>query len=372
MLTTSTIKTNLPKFGFIMTQVAGHTTYFRTIKPLISSDSSIQSVWHEVHYFKAGGLLENIRAKLSFLPGYPFGILRASADLWQGLRREKYAALFLNSQEGIFFTPLIKRIPTIFDADATPLQIDRLEGYDNSEDYKFVANLKYKLFRNLVHSTRYITAWSEWARQSFITDYGMPPERVLINPPGVNLEVWHYTDRHDRLNENAPVRILFVGGDFRRKGGEFLLDWFKQQPEGKCVLDIVTREPVEPFEGVNLYYDMKPNTPALMKLYQEADIFVLPSLGECFGIATIEAMATGLPVIQSNVGGVHDIIQAGVNGFIIEPKSLEALDKVLQALINNPAKRLAMGLAGRKIAETKFDIAKNAQKLIQHLKAISL
>ena len=51
-------------------------------------------------------------------------------------------------------------------------------------------------------------------------------------------------------------------------------------------------------------------------LYQQADVFVLPSLAEAFGIATVEAMGCGLPVVVSDAGGTADIVDPGVNGYI--------------------------------------------------------
>ncbi|MDX1934758.1 MAG: glycosyltransferase family 4 protein [Capsulimonadales bacterium] len=354
-----------PTYGFIMTQVAGHTAFYRSIRPILSAEPGIRTVWNEVHYSRSGDRLDRLVARLPFLPAHPVNILRAVLDVRQGLRQGPYDALFLNSDEAIFFPERIRRIPTLFYADATPLLIDRMAAYHHPDDGKLVGGLKYRLFRQLVHRVRYVVAWSEWARQSFIEDYGVPPERTLLLPPGLDPATWRYFDRSGRAHRTP--RVLFVGGDFERKGGDLLLDWFKRQPTGSCELDVVTRDPVDPHPGMTVHYGMTPNSPALMALYTEADLFILPSRGECFGIATTEAMATGLPVIQTDVGGVRDIIEEGVNGFIIRPNDPDSMDRALQSLLQNRSLRLEMGRAGRDRAEERFNLARNARQILDYL-----
>jgi glycosyltransferase involved in cell wall biosynthesis len=360
--------TKLMNISFIMELVAGHTTHYHNLRKVISEDPGVKSEWYEVVYRKEGGWIEKIADRAKFLPYYPFGISRASLELYKSLRGPTPDAIFTNAHEAIFFNWKFKNIPTVYNTDATPLQIDNLEGYDNKEDIGPLAKLKYNLFRNFANSCRLITAWSEWARQSFIKDYGVPEDRVVINPPGIMLDYWQY---HERQEKEGPVRILFVGGDFKRKNGPALLEWFNEQPSGTCVLDIVTREQVEPQDGVFVHYNMKPNTPELMQLYRNADIFVLPSLGECFGIATVEAMATGLPVVVSDVGGTADIVDEGVNGYIIPAKNNRHLNAALQTLLTSPEKRRIMGLAGRQKVEERFDAAVNARKIVELLGQIS-
>jgi glycosyltransferase involved in cell wall biosynthesis len=371
LLTPNIKATDTCHVGFLTDMVAGHVTHYRNIQTVVAKDATVEPVYNEIVYHKEGAFLEKLHSKVSFLPYYPFGVYRAGSLILKALHNNNYDVIYTNARVGVFFTPYFKTTPTVYDSDVTPIQQDHLEGYAGKPDILPIEKFKKKLFRDYMHSTKLILAWSEWARQSFIKDYGIEPEKVVVSPPGINLDLWQFYNREARIDEKRPVRILFVGGDFKRKGGEFLLDWFRQQPKGICELDIVTREPVEPREGIRLYYNMKPNTPELMQLYKKADIFVLPSLGECFGIATLEAMATGLPVIQTDVGGVHDIINNGVNGFIIKPKNLQSLGQSLGSLISDPSKRIQLGKAGRTIVESKFNLRDKAQNVINHLKSVS-
>src|SRR5206468_3105070 len=119
--------------------------------------------------------------------------------------------------------------------------------------------------------------------------------------------LWRPPTSEPRQHNHVP-RILFVGGDFERKGGPLLLDWFRRAGRGRCELDVVTRAAVPSEPGVRIHRGIVGNSPEARSLFFAADVFVLPSLGECFGIASVEAMAAGLPVVTTDVGGSRDIV----------------------------------------------------------------
>jgi glycosyltransferase involved in cell wall biosynthesis len=86
------------------------------------------------------------------------------------------------------------------------------------------------------------------------------------------------------------------------------------------------------------------------------DIFVMPSLDEGFGVAALEAMAAGLPVIASAVGGLSELVQNGETGWLVPPAAPVDLAQRLSQLIHDSRKREAMGIAGRKRASDCFSI----------------
>jgi len=86
------------------------------------------------------------------------------------------------------------------------------------------------------------------------------------------------------------------------------------------------------------------------------DVFVLPSLWEGFGIALVEAMATGLPVIASNVDGIVEVVVDGITGVLVEPKDVEGLAKAIRCLLDDPTKRGRMGQAGRQRVMRRFSV----------------
>jgi len=91
---------------------------------------------------------------------------------------------------------------------------------------------------------------------------------------------------------------------------------------------------------------------ALITLYQAADVFCLPTYGEGMSNALLEAMAAGLPVISTAVGGHPEAVTDGVEGFLVEPRAIEPLVSTLSLLLTDPSLGRRMGAAGRRRAET--------------------
>jgi glycogen(starch) synthase len=106
----------------------------------------------------------------------------------------------------------------------------------------------------------------------------------------------------------------------------------------------------------------------LIDWYDRSDIMLVPSLWkEPFGLVIAEAMARGLPVISSNVGGPSEIIMHDVDGLLTEPGDAQALMHALKQLIENPEKRLQIGRAARQVARERFTIEENIKRVEQHL-----
>lgn len=84
----------------------------------------------------------------------------------------------------------------------------------------------------------------------------------------------------------------------------------------------------------------------LAPLLRTWNVFALPSLEEGFPIAALDAMAAGLPVVASAVGGVPELIEDGKSGFLVPPRNVEALASRLRALLNDRELRRSVGLAG--------------------------
>jgi len=88
---------------------------------------------------------------------------------------------------------------------------------------------------------------------------------------------------------------------------------------------------------------------ALLELYRRAKIFVLPSHVEGLPIALLEAMATGLPVVATKVGGIPDVVEDGLSGFLISPEDPEALADKIICLLEDPGLCRQMGETGKRI-----------------------
>jgi glycosyltransferase involved in cell wall biosynthesis len=94
----------------------------------------------------------------------------------------------------------------------------------------------------------------------------------------------------------------------------------------------------------------------VFRLYSIMDVVVVPSLFEGFGLAAAEAMAAGRGVIASNVDGLAEMIQGGVNGLLVPPGDIQALARGILELILNPTKAALMGANAQKDIEEKFSL----------------
>lgn len=163
--------------------------------------------------------------------------------------------------------------------------------------------------------------------------------------------------------------MLFVGGDFARKGGKVLLEAFESGLRDRCTLDIVTKDEINPpHSSVRVHRGLTPNSPQLRQLYDEADLFVFPTLGDCTPIAIMEAMASGLPVLATNVGAIAEEVDDGKTGFLLPPEDPRAIVEAVNTLLDDPQKLVTMGVAGRTKAAKCFNGEYNYKALIALIK----
>jgi glycosyltransferase involved in cell wall biosynthesis len=102
-----------------------------------------------------------------------------------------------------------------------------------------------------------------------------------------------------------------------------------------------------------VFAGMRRDIPSLLPLM---DLFVLPSLYEGFGIAILEAMAAGRPVVATAVGGIPEVVVHGETGLLVPPGDPVALADALHELLAHPERARALGARGRERAREKFRI----------------
>jgi glycosyltransferase involved in cell wall biosynthesis len=211
--------------------------------------------------------------------------------------------------------------------------------------------------------------------------YAEHPEKFVEIPFGVDLEKFKPAEiSHGETKFN----ILFVGGLDKAhyfKGIDVLLDALakitpllsKEGLGGGWHLEIVGEGDLRPLYerkahefGIadKINFAGLVSDEDLPKRYQAADCFILPSInmGEAFGIVLLEAMATGLPIIASDLPGVRGVFTSE-SGLLIESGNAEDLAKKINFLMDNPLERKKMGETARKEAEEKYDLAEIGRKL---------
>lgn len=348
---------------FVMEQHLGHQTYYQNIRRFIDGDPRVQATWVPITYEQPGGVIE----KLSILPRHLRGTLRGRQQVRSGLRQAPADLFFFNTQVPAALAGGLAKSGAkyLIATDLTPIQYDAISAlYGHKADKPgLLKSYKQRVNEAVFRGAARLLPWSSWAGQSLVADYGVDPRCVEVLPPGVDLTLWRGAPR----NSDGPLRILFVGGDFGRKGGPLLLRAFQSLEPGEAELHLVTRSTLPDTPGVTVYNNMQPNSPDLIALYQKCDVFVLPTGAEAFGIAAVEACATGLPVIATAAGGLVDIVVDGENGFLVPSDDVAALVDRLRRLAHDGELRTQFAHAARARAETYFDAQQNAARLVDCL-----
>lgn len=358
-----------------MEQTLGHVTHGLNLHRAIEADPTICPIWLPMRYDGADrwervpGIKSNWSLK---------GSLRARDALHAVLAKQKLDALFIHTQTlALFSVPFMRRIPTIVSLDATPLNYDSVAvEYGHAPTQKtWLEQKKFGWNKRTFYAAQGLITWCDWAKQSLITDYGVAGNKIAVIPPGIDLARWDFGTQPRRAEIEKPLRLLFVGGDFVRKGGNVLLDAFRTDLRHTCVMDVVTKSDeaevqVRDLENVTVHRGLNADSPKLRELYADADVFVFPTLGDCLPIAVMEAMAAGLPIIATHVGALREEVEDGINGVVIPPRDADALKNAVFALQRNPSQRLGMGLASRRMAEERFDGTANYAAVLTRLKEL--
>jgi glycosyltransferase involved in cell wall biosynthesis len=264
----------------------------------------------------------------------------------------------------------LRQVPVVYSADSTPRQLrsfGELYGWWGGRA-RTKAWMRDRLHAAFLRRVTLALPLTEWAARSMREDYGMDPDRVRVLPPAVDTAFWTPGPSTVR----AVPRVLFVGGDFVRKGGDLLLEVFREGFRHRAELDLVTRSPVEPEPGVRVHADIRANDPRLLDLYRQADVLVIPTRADCFSIAGLEALSCGVPVVTCPVGGVAELMQHGREGIFVPVDDHGALTRAMDALLVDPQRRAAMGAAGRRLAVTRYDADRNAAVLLHLIEEVLL
>ncbi|HUQ20714.1 MAG TPA: glycosyltransferase, partial [Gemmatimonadaceae bacterium] len=175
---------------------------------------------------------------------------------------------------------------------------------------------------------------SDWAARSAIADYGADPTKVRVVPFGANMPVDRTARDVELIIANRPshvCRLLFVGVDWHRKGGDLALAITRRIHDSgiRCELTIVGSNPDVPEsmkDLVNVVGFVSKKTAEgreqLEQLFAAAHFLLMPSRAECFGVVFAEAASFGVPSIASDVGGIPSAIRDGVNGFTFPLRSI--------------------------------------------------
>lgn len=217
---------------------------------------------------------------------------------------------------------------------------------------------------------------SEWKKLQEI----VPACNIYYLPNAIDLSGYIEVGREkiDLPIDKPCLRVLYVGHLGKAKGSFDLICAAKtilEQGHG-VVFDLVGQEQAAgdikqlnaqvADAGLEPFIHIRPGVPGEEKiqLFRSADIFVYPSYHEGMPMAVIEAMACGLPIVATQVGGLPDLVCPGENGMLVPVGQPDQLAKAICQLIANPQMRYSMQINSFRFAQGKFDIEKLVPRLL--------
>jgi glycosyltransferase involved in cell wall biosynthesis len=367
--TTTTYK---PRVLFALWMVGGIKTVYDNLVSTMNGRSDIDAAWLAVEMHPVDWITR--------IPPIVFsGALRNSAATWLRIRRLQKtgkrfdAALFVEYGIMIFLWKFRRRVPYLLSLDMTPMFCARHElwyAHPRFHPSSPVARLKQRVTRSVFAGATHLLPWSHGVKESLIRDYGISEDRMTVLPPGIDLRIWTMTDAdwEWRSAKRTPIKVLHAGWDFQRKGGDLMLELACSEEFRDVEFHFVTNTYEGPRQrNVIIHPSLSQNTPEIIALYREADIFALPTRADTYSLVCLEAMAMGLPVVISDVGGIQDIVVEGQTGYLIPRADREALRERLRALVASPELRVRMGKAGRRRVEQEYDLVASNAKILDLL-----
>jgi len=215
--------------------------------------------------------------------------------------------------------------------------------------------------RQIVACSDHLTASTADERSELVADYGADPDRVEVIPPGVDHSAFSPGDRVDarrrlQLPADRPL-LLFVGRIQPLKGADLALRCLAELPEevtlavvggpsgaeGPAELDRLCALAANLGIAERVRWVRPQPHEALADWYRAADVCLVPSRSESFGLVALEAAACATPVVAANVGGLRSIVEHGRTGFLVDVRIASAFAEPVAELLADPARAREIG-----------------------------
>jgi glycosyltransferase involved in cell wall biosynthesis len=341
----------MTRIAFAMEQSLGNITHYLNLRAAEDAADWMRARWVPIEYrptrtpWAVGGSLDTRKALKDVLPDVDVAFIHTTTI-------------------ALLSPALLPRRPIVLSTDGTPNKRQMRRWYGLKDEGAIGSRVKRAIYRSVFRRAAGFVAWCEWTKTSLIEDYDVDADRVAVIPPGIDLDSFQ-----PGSPSNPLPRLLFVGGDFVRKGGDLLLEVFRERLRGRAELVLVTPAEVVPEPGVTVHRNVKANSKALHDLFASCDLFVLPTRGEVLPLAGMEALASGLPLVATRVGGLPELVRDGETGRLIDADDAAALGDALDELVTDAALRRRMAAAARADALERFDARRNALRVFEFIRS---
>lgn len=362
--------------AFVNENVLGHGSYLLPYVRALETDAGYGIVPHRIDAIPlppalgrwANGTVKGLRRwgldfhAARWRRGVSYHVRRQLDDL---RRRERIDAVVVNTQSvGLDLVRMAAEFPVFVCLDATFDQLARSGWFAPNPLSRRLLPLTLAPIRGreraLLRAARGLLPWSEPVTRSLVDDYAVAKERICRLPPSLDLP--SPAEGRVRPPGRRP-QILFVGGDFHRKGGPLLLECWREHFRERCDLHLVTRSSVPPQPGVHVHRGVEAHSPEWRERWEAADLFVFPSALETFGIVLLEALAFEVPVVASDVGAARDVLADGRAGILLTRLERSSLAAAITSVLDDPEGARARARAGRARVEAEFELRANTRRL---------
>jgi len=186
---------------------------------------------------------------------------------------------------------------------------------------------------------------SDFLKKKVMAAYRLSDKKVFRLYKSIDLKNIHF---HPKRDFTSPVRILFVKADYRVGNLSVLADALAKLSLYKFILTVIGPEPQFELKikalfatksNITLNYLEQQPQQIVYQYLRNEDIFCVPSYTEALGVANIEALAHGISVISTQVGGIPEVLDHGNNGWLVPPSDSAALASAIQNCIEQSEQR---------------------------------
>lgn len=235
-----------------------------------------------------------------------------------------------------------------------------------------------KIEKTALNKAASIIVSSDWARNSVINDYHQPESKVHVIEFGANIDEKDIIPH--KYNYNGHLDILFLGVDWKRKGGTIAVDCCRWLNDNgiPTTLHIVGIKHLDNSIANLSFIDnagfLNKNIPEqynkLVSIIEKCHCLLLPTLAECSAIAFSESSANGLPIFSHDTGGVRNYVEDGRNGYLLPIGSTgkDFGNKIKDCLISGELEHLSE--TAKEVYKTKLNWqiwGSNVQEIIDQM-----
>ena len=215
--------------------------------------------------------------------------------------------------------------------------------------------------RVIEKESKKIISVSEGVKREILENYDVPEDKIIVIPNGVDIDEFKPDEeRKKSIRERYGIKedeviLMFSGYEFKRKGLRYIIEALPQV-KGEVKLLVIGKDNPKPYKELALTLGVSDKiifagfVPDISEYYAASDVFVFPTAYEAFSLATLEAVASGLPILATKVNGTEELIEEGYNGFFIKRDPADIAEKI-NILIEDESLREQMGKNARKTAE---------------------